>query len=153
MRITRWILAGWYLLASTNLPAFALEQLIPQTKTVASADFPCAHHDCGCRTAEQCRLRCCCHPTRRQPLPSHALCRLPHESRPQIVHVSYWSEAQCKGHSDRNHLLSQRLDPHLPVTATVSMVAEIPETHALSEQPPIRQAFRALPDKIPIEPA
>lgn len=31
----------------------------------ADADFPCAGHDCGCLTAEDCRTDCCCFPVTR----------------------------------------------------------------------------------------
>ncbi len=157
LRISRLALALGYLLASTNLPAFALDRLLPQTKTIASADFPCAHHGCGCKTAEQCRLHCCCHPTR-QP---RGMCRL-HEQRhgpaehaadrqPTTVKVSLLFVAQCAGHSPASGVLGdQKLEPHLPMASVMIAAAESPRRLAWSASTMDRAAFRDPPDKVPL---
>lgn len=149
MRYGRLLIALWYLLTSTNLVYAGLDWLLPQTKIVASADFPCAHHDCGCKTAEQCRLHCCCHPQVRQQAASGAMCHLAHES-PKTVRVSYLSEARCKGHPDPAQLSLHKLDPHLPLTPAPVLVCALPPT-PLSDTPQHpRSVCRTPSDKIPI---
>jgi hypothetical protein len=156
-RISKLALAFWYVLAFTNLPAFALDQLIPQTKTIASANFPCAHHSCGCKTAEQCRLHCCCFP-KRQP---HGMCRL-HEQRhgpaehaagrqPATVKVSLLSVAQCTGHSPASGALGgQKLEPHLPMASVMIAAAESPRRLAWDVSTVSSAVFRDPPDKVPL---
>lgn len=52
---------GW---ATLSLYCVALVgSPLPQPAAVAVVDsepFPCEHHGCGCRTADQCRRHCCC---------------------------------------------------------------------------------------------
>jgi hypothetical protein len=38
--------------------------------TLESPDYPCAGHQCGCRTAEHCLAACCCFPMRRMQTPA-----------------------------------------------------------------------------------
>lgn len=150
MRYGRFLLAGWYLLVSTNLPVFVLDQFVHLTKTVASLDFPCAKHPCGCKTAEQCRLHCCCHPQFRQQTALTAICHLEHKP-PMTVRVSYLSALRCTGHhpSDSSPT-TQRLDPHLPVAASLVMVAAVSRRYPISE-PSVRVSiFASAPDKVPI---
>jgi len=154
MRFSRLFLAFWYLLASTNVPAFALDQLIPQTKTIASADFPCAHHDCGCKTAEQCRRHCCCHPKREQKPVSGPSCHLKQEksAEPVTVRVSMLSAARCSGHvPEAGNFSFQKLAPHLP-PAAVSAIRPLDAStllpYPLAEPP---SALAEAPEKIPIQ--
>ena len=127
-RLGRLGLAAWYALLSTNLLA-GRELIAPLTKRVASIDVPRAHHDCGCKTAEQCRLHCCCHPQITPRSRPTSLCHLPH-TQPMTVRVSYWSEARCRGHDRNNPLLTQKLDPHLPVTERLVRIVERPRRRA-----------------------
>ena len=149
MRYGRLLIALWYLLTSTNLVYAGLDWLVPQTETVASADFPCAHHDCGCKTAEQRRLHCCCHPQVRQPSASKTTCHLAHES-PKTVRVSYVSEARCKGHHDPAQPSLHKLDPHLPLNASPLLAQAVAHSHPVCD-PTVRLGiFADPPDKIPI---
>jgi hypothetical protein len=143
------LIAGWYLLASNNLVYVGLDWLAPQTKTIASADFPCAHHDCGCKTAEQCRLHCCCHPQVRQPSASGAMCHLAQES-PKTVRVSYLSEAQCRGHHDPAQPSLHKLDPHLPLTAAPLLARAVAHSLSVCRTTVRLGIFADPPDKIPI---
>lgn len=34
--------------------------LPPRAGRIAGIDFPCEFHNCGCDTAQQCRINCCC---------------------------------------------------------------------------------------------
>lgn len=149
-------LALWYLLASTNLVFVVLDHIIPATKQVASVDFPCAHHDCGCKTAEQCRLQCCCFPKRD---PQQELCHLParHEATPAAtqepvtIKISYLSVAQCAGHGPQTGLPgAQKLQPHLPVRQYVASVQERPVQLPLPVPLVVASVVLDPPDKIPI---
>jgi len=150
MRIVRCVFAAWYLLASTNLPAFALDQLLPQTKTLVAADFPCAHHDCGCKTAEQCRLRCCCHPKPTVKSPSGQSCHLPHQA-PRTVRVSYLSTRYCETDQTQPDALTlHKLEPHLPVRPYVALGQESLSQLRLTGPLVVASVFLDPPDKIPI---
>jgi len=154
MRINRCVLAVWYLLASANLPAFALDQLVPQTKTIAAADFPCAHHDCGCKTAEQCRLHCCCHPKREQKAVSGASCHLKQEqlAEPVTVRVSALSAARCAGHLPESGTLSaQKLAPHLSPETVLAVTPPQASALLLHEPQEPTSATTQVPDKVPIQ--
>lgn len=149
MRYERLVIAAWYLLASTNLVVAGAGWLRPQRATMASEEFPCAHHACGCRTAEQCRLYCCCHPpTRRQTAPL-STCSLTHES-PKPLRVNALLAARCQGHPDPVQPSLHRLDPHLPV-ARSTLLARAVEGRLFVDQPIDHFAVRSdPPDKVPI---
>jgi hypothetical protein len=148
-RIGWLVLAGWYTLASTGLVYEALDVIAPQTKTVAAADFLCAHHDCGCKTAEQCRLHCCCHPQVRHQATNGAICHLAHES-PKTVRISYLAEARCKGHPDPTQPSSHKLDPHLPLTRAMLLASATVRRHPVRSDTTRLSVFATPPDKIPI---
>ena len=151
MRVVRCVLAGWYLLASTNLPAFALDQCIPQTKTIASADFPCAHHDCGCKTAEQCRLRCCCHPKPSVQQPVQQLCHLPHH-QPRTIRISYLSALDCEGgQTHPEALAAHKMDPHLPPSILTTWVSALARWETDQSEDLLTSPFLEAPDKVPIQ--
>ena len=149
MRYSRLLLAFWYCFASTNLVYAALDWLAPKTKTVVSADFPCAHHTCGCKTAEQCRLHCCCHPQVRQPSASGAMCHLAQES-PKTVRISYLSEARCRGHHDPAQPSLHKLDPHLPLTSSALLARGTARPHPIRHDTIRLGVFADPPDTIPI---
>jgi hypothetical protein len=149
MRYGRLVLALWYLLSSTNLVSAGLDWLIPQTKTIASADFPCAHHDCGCKTAEQCRHNCCCHPQVRHQAANKAMCHLAQES-PKTIRVSYLSEARCRGHHDPTQPSVHKLDPHLPLTRSMLLASATVRRHPVRSDTTQLGVFADPPDKIPI---
>lgn len=149
MRCSRLLLAGWYLLVSTSLPAVIVDHVVPLTKQVALLDFPCAHHDCGCKTAEQCRLRCCCHLTPPAKAQAGTQCALRHEA-PGTVRVSYLSEVRCKGLPDPGHPSLGKLDPHLPPAASNRLVAVAARPHPVQKHIVSRFVFVDPPDKIPI---
>jgi hypothetical protein len=152
MHVIRLIVALWYGLVST--PAAAVERLIAPTKVVASADFPCARHDCGCRSAEQCRLHCCCRLKSTSRLPTGVACHLPRqEHEPREVRVSYRSALDCSGNATDSAMLAHSLGPHLPVRrviATATMPA-VPLSFRESRHPSATTVEP--PDKIPISSA
>jgi hypothetical protein len=141
-------LAIWYVVVSSMAFGFAIDRMGSAIKEVAALNFPCARHDCGCTTVEECRKRCSCHPSL-VPVESSNHC---HEgpTLPVAVRVSYWSKARCQGHQalDASSLL--KLDPHAFESqyaghmqmVAIGMVVEVPDSH----YPP----HRRLPDKIPI---
>lgn len=157
-RISRLSVMLWYLLASTNLIFIVLDQVAPATKEVASFDFPCAHHDCGCKSAEQCRIHCCCQMKRQT---EDSLCHLPtkrsvkHQEAEQIgrVRISYLSVAQCAGHSQTTVTGVQKLQPHLPITHNVTCARESSSRFPTTDPALFPHLFRNLPDKIPIQTA
>lgn len=137
-----------YLAASTNLVALTLDSVAPRTKVIASPDFPCASHDCGCRTAKQCRLRCCCHPKMPQQREG-ALCHLQH-TKPLTVHVSHWSEARCRGHHHGDPRSPQKLDAHLPLPNPSRVACAISWKPLVSRGTAPHRVFLDPPDKVPI---
>ncbi len=116
MRAMRLLLAAWYLAAATGAVPVLLDGLMPQTKVMAGADFPCARYACGRRTAEQCRLHCCCVP-KRAAAGTYALAHAAHtDALPRAVPVMRLVAAQCSGHTSDGAIAgSDRLIPHLPV--------------------------------------
>ena len=144
-------LAVWYALVSTSLVSAGLDLVTPLNKRVAALDFPCAHHDCGCQIAEQCRSHCCCHPGNSRQL----VCHLPasHEATPQhaMGRVSRLSVARCHGHSQDDGVPdSQKLAPHLPVTEGLVRIVERPRRRTANGSAVVASAFRDPPEKIPL---
>jgi hypothetical protein len=82
-----------YLLGGTNLALGLLDRIAPLEVAVAHADFRCAHHACGCASAEQCRAHCCCSGETDEALP------VEQESSNERA-VSYVTLARCAGHGD-----------------------------------------------------
>ena len=149
MRYGRRVIAVWYLLASTNLVVAGAEWLRPQRTAMASEDFPCAHHACGCKTAEHCRLHCCCHPpTRRQAAPS-STCSLAYES-PKTVRVNALLAARCQGHPDPAQPSLHRLDPHLPLARSTLLVRAVEGCFFVHQQIDHLAVRSDPPDKVPI---
>ncbi len=158
MRVEACLLAAAYLLASASPVVGALESVAPRTKLVRVADFPCAHHGCGCETAEQCRLRCCCHPpAARQPAtppmagwgsprPRHRLAHEPHETVP----VSALSEARCQGHRDEASPSAWKLAPHLPPGASSLRACISVRRATFAQARGVPVVFPDPPDTIPI---
>ena len=138
-------MGGWYLLVATNGIYVAFDWIAPVSKTVLKPDLPCAYHDCGCETAEQCRSRCCCYPKTVEED------ERPSREGPVTVRVSYLSAAQCSGqHPDSSHVGNNKIDSRLPLAASFRappLVAE--ETLTLNESTP-PSAFADLPFKVPI---
>ncbi len=145
------IIAVWYALSATPAPVVSFDLIAPRTKLVAQADFPCAHHDCACRTAEQCRLRCCCFPET-QRTPRQAASHLEdQQTQPIEVRISALSEAHCRGDGqETGYTLTSRLLPHLPLA----------EPDHIDSEPAVNLAFCFAasrvyvsldpPDKVPI---
>ncbi len=69
---------------------------VPMNKSVARADFPCALHACGCKTAEMCRTHCCCFPGGNAQATAvsqkHAIAH-----GPMAVRISYFAALRCSG--------------------------------------------------------
>ncbi len=135
-RCGRIVLALCYFFASTDVAWATLDRVAPLTKTIVEPDFPCARHDCGCRTAEQCLAHCCCEP--KPQLSSHCASHTesdssasakdePDESadavldqRASTVRVSWLAAAACAGHAPGRAASDTRsLDPHLLSAAAV----------------------------------
>lgn len=150
MRAALWV-AVWCGLVSTNVVAVGVDLAVPLTKRVASLDFPCASHACGCRTVEQCRRHCCCHPPARRTSATGTMCHLAQESpRAETVRVSALVAARCQGHPDPAQPSLHRLDPHLPLTNTTLPARAVAGRH-VTPQEINRVAVRSdPPDKIPI---
>jgi hypothetical protein len=120
------LLAVWYLL--TSLPAESLAM-------AAQIDFPCAHHSCGCKSAQQCLLRCCC---------------FPKTGKHRTAAESAWSIALCGTGAQPDATGASGLGPHLPLPVLLAHAVEA----AARMHPPARAAqsflyVRCL-EKIPI---
>ena len=62
LRLGALLLAALHFVVSTDVGFAALDWLAPAVKSVAVADFPCAEHDCCCKSREECAKHCCCFP-------------------------------------------------------------------------------------------
>lgn len=146
------IAAIWYGLSSTQVVYAVVDSVLPATKTIVSADVPCAHHDCGCQTAEQCRTQCCCFPK----VHVARVCVLHKESHvhkePVTVKVSYLSALRCRGHGHETASSTvSKLGPHLPPSALMPIAFEAPSTHLIVRETGLPRVFQDPPEKIPIE--
>ena len=135
----------WYAFAATGLLFEFLDLAAPRYKVVGTADFPCAHHDCQCRTAEECRNDCCCFPKEMDSAPPCASC--PSESRD--VQVTHLSSTACRGGAG-DPAAQAKLKVHVPSGARLatfeSVVAWLDES-SCRPHPPVHASP---PDKIPI---
>lgn len=141
----------WYLVTATSFIYTALDWVSPLEKVVSNANFPCADHDCGCKTAEQCLSNCCCDSTGYMPSAQRSSPENHCAKKPITVKVTSISTAQCSGHHSGNHSVSfQRTGPHLlvqlpsvmPLSFTGRALIENNFIHPL--------VFVDSPDKIPI---
>jgi len=133
------LMAGWYLCSAFGAVWDVVEVVKPRMKAVASADFPCAHHGCGCGTAEQCRLHCCCAPR------THAY------AKPAAVRVTRLAVAQCAGHPDTSEVTNvPRLDPHLPVPTATSCANQFVRSPARVTPTPLQRLAADPPEKVPL---
>jgi len=109
------LLAAAYLLAVTPWLSVGAGLAHAAPAGLHEADFPCAHHRCGCKSAEDCRTHCCCLSRRSGPKRT-MVCPLDREhahARPNAV--SYFAAMRCAGHAPAAQLPgSVTLDPHLP---------------------------------------
>jgi hypothetical protein len=83
------LLALTYVLGGTQLALGLLDRVSPLEVATSREEFRCAHHACGCSTAEQCRSHCCCSgeaDAADAPLPSGERT------------ISYVALARCAGH-------------------------------------------------------
>ena len=126
-------LAAWYLWLGLGIPFPAPAVVSSAEAAVAPVEFPCAGHDCGCGTAEACRLHCCCFPNQ-APVP-----------------VSFRSAMGCQGEESGGPVVSSSsFGAHLPVS-----IADLKEDASRGRAPGItRFSRRAIPadppGKIPI---
>lgn len=93
--MTRRLLSGLALLLL--LAEGALPSLLAAHAAVAvragtpteTEDWPCRHHDCGCKTQEQCLTDCCCFKPRR-------CCHEASAPEPQPG-AAFWNHLACRG--------------------------------------------------------
>ena len=140
-----------YLFSATNIIYIALDWVAPLVKVVYSTDFPCAAHDCGCKTAEQCLSNCCCVSTGHMLSAQRSSPEDHCAKKPITVEVTYISAAQCSGHHLGNHNVSfQKTGPHLCVRASFVMPLSRTDYELVENDftPPL--VFVDSPDKIPI---
>lgn len=126
----------------------ALVRMAAQRTKVVIGDFPCAHHGCGCRTAEQCRRQCCCEERRaaaQRPAPA-AQCHLPAQ---RTAAITVLAAAECGGHSPNDSLFSGRgVGPHLPTASPPSQMVPV-RLPAPDYRDSRAIAFRDPPDQVP----
>jgi hypothetical protein len=134
-------MAAWYATAATGLLFPLLDRLAPITK-IAKGDFPCATHDCGCATAEQCRTQCCCFPNE----PSPEGCPSCHEEK--AVAVTYLSALKCSGSTDHG-TAPIKLGDHLAGLAYSLIILRAQPGHVRFDVPSATP-HPAVSDKVPI---
>jgi hypothetical protein len=150
LRLISALLTICYAGVATNFAFFALDWVAPMTKTVFRPDFPCAGHDCGCKTAEQCQTQCCCFPKVAQK-PACPSCTSHESDGPITVRVTYLSAARCSGQiSGDDHTGMKKIDWHLPPVASLTIPQQIPEKVAFPEDDIPLDVFAVPPDKVPI---
>lgn len=134
------------MITATPAVALAFDLAAPATKLVTRGDFPCVFHECGCKTAEQCALRCCCRPQRVQPKRS---CQLSHDEQPVRVRISVLTAEACRGHHRDGRLAAHAIDPHLPLESPARIPASRDAASALHEPPLQQLAWLDPPDQVP----
>lgn len=139
-----------YFVIATNFIYIALDWIAPLAKVVSNSDFPCAGHDCGCMTADQCLSNCCCVPSGNNQMVRRSSPENHCAKKPVTVKVTYISSAQCSGHYGKHNVSFQRTGPHLLVQ--LPSVMPLPFTGRAFIRngltPPT--VFVDSPDKIPI---
>lgn len=141
----------WYFGVSTNVIYSVFDSIIPQVKTVASLDFPCASHNCGCQTAEKCRSHCCCFPVAAQSVVESHCKAEPKQENPITIKVSSFSAAHCDGQSAEDQSLAgQGVAPHL-LSSPISIAMHLkPANGFLVNDLTPASVYAGLPDKVPI---
>lgn len=151
VRFSTLMFAICYLVVFTDVVFIALDKITPQTKTVTDTSFPCAYHDCNCKTAEQCRTHCCCFP--KSPKPT--VCSFHQKHHEQnvgvTIAVSYLSAAKCVGNFPDDSIINKNIDQYIP-----SDVSSMKPLHAIGIFPIFEETiptsvFKDHPDKIPIQ--
>jgi hypothetical protein len=136
-RIARIVLAAWYLLAATSTIPVAAEHLASRLRRNGEAGFACARHACGCRNAEQCRLRCCCFPKK--------------ETSPPVATLTPLSLDQCSGGAERETLTRVvRLGPHLPPSPCATVIVALRPFLAPADLGATQPEPADPPDKVPL---
>ena len=147
VRTLSFVIAVWYGIAGSNVAYPILDRIASQGIKTVAADFPCARHACGCRTAEQCRLHCCC-----RDMPGAQPRAISQSARPLgTIRIRYLAALACSGGGQSPHAVSlQRFEPNLP-GASLTRLASVPLYRAtLDPSLPTASAFRDAPDKVPI---
>jgi hypothetical protein len=114
----RWFcgfLAMVYLALAVETPVWAQAQQSPVAVAIQvdSHDYPCAHHQCGCQSREQCLLHCCCKDKHAKHM-GHA--KPPVQAAEQKpVRASFLAALACRGEEPVASFTAGRtLGPHLP---------------------------------------
>jgi hypothetical protein len=129
---------AWYALSTTGIIFAAFDLVVSLAKTVTES-FPCADHDCGCRTAEQCRTRCCCFPKETK----GETCR----SCSKRVRVTLLSTARCAG-GDKS-TVDTRVPPHIAPASDVWLDMNDWSFSKTVDITPASPVHSSPPDKIP----
>jgi len=145
-------LAAWYFLASTNGLVGLLDVVAPLTKAVGGAEFPCAHHECACGTANDCATRCCCFEGSASP--AHGETDGKAHAHPAEVHVSRVIASKCAGGipvpgvGGGSHALDQHVPSPGPRVALVDPRDEAARTPLDAGLP--LEGHRSLLEKVPL---
>ena len=103
------LLTAIYLTGALNLTLLGISG--PSFTQASTADFPCAGHNCGCRTKEQCQTACCCFPKlRNQQLKATGCCSI-HDGPTTTPAETIVTAPPCGGKETSPRAL-QRLLPH-----------------------------------------
>jgi hypothetical protein len=144
------VLAGWYLLFPSGTLYALVEKSIPLTKTVENADFPCADHDCGCKTLEQYQNQCCC-TKRTDSANTNVFSENDARTVSRTVNMSFLSAFQCSTRNPQGaYSGSSKPNPHLLVTATLIKVLHTPRAQHICKDTTPLEFFPEPEDKIPI---
>jgi hypothetical protein len=141
--------AVWYTTISTGAGFLIFDAFAESEKRVV-ADFPCATHSCGCRTAAQCAATCCCFPIEPGPsCPMHAAA--PAQDHEIVVRVTALSASQCGGSTDEGNASSglRALDQEAAVVLS-SLPAESMRQWAPISDESLFSRVPDVPDKVPI---
>lgn len=144
------IFAVCYLIFSTGIAFIVLDKILPQTKTLTDTSFPCAYHDCGCKTAEQCRTNCCCFPKPFKQVTSTSQSDRWKQNGSTTIDISYLSTIRCSGNYPDYTILTKKINQYIPSTIpSVEHINIIDMLTVFQDTIPC-SIFQEPPDKVPI---
>ena len=141
----------WYALLQSQATFVLVDYLFPRTKQVTAQAFPCAGHDCGCVTADQCAEACCCFPAVVR-TPVDTCCGGEESTVPssETIPISFLSELACSGGMPMEGLVVTGFDPaQLPYVDEVWYFKGVGFVFNQKGLAPLF-IFYDVPDKVPI---
>lgn len=161
----KYFLVVWLAILATGLNApleCVLNELISQSRQL---DFPCADHECGCKTAHDCQTRCCCFPPKIIPVRQKSCCDTTPPTLVESMHRSLklnssperegptLESTHCPGGAPDQYTSSVRLNLQMKASQAIELMYQ-PVAFSDDEAPPHENQMHSITpepqEKVPI---